>query len=195
MPRLAVGFAALALAFGLAAPIHAVTIISSEYIELPYDYGEFVAASDGKQFKVEIRGHASDAAPAAAAQDAFEARLLQVLQARKPRPALTFVRRLDEPVRPDHRFVLLFNPAPTVSGDRLCRDLANTETVAPTAGRLHVQIAYCRNETVLSHLVVRGDAAGVDDPRLGPIVDQAFAALLPRRNPLNDGTRQRIGWR
>ena len=83
-------------------------VIGGVYYAPQYDYREFFAATDGKQFQVVLAGNPFPGIdPAVVARD-----LLPAMQAAKPRPALTFTYDKPSPAtRPDYRLVLVFDPA------------------------------------------------------------------------------------
>ncbi len=86
-----------------------VAVIGGTYYAVQYDFAEFFAATDGRNFQVILVGNPFPSMdPNTVARD-----LLPVMQAAKPRPALTFT--YDAPVerpRPYYRLVLVFNSAP-----------------------------------------------------------------------------------
>ena len=64
----------------------AAAVIGGVYYAPQYDYREFFAATDGRNFQVVLAGNAFPGIdPSVVARD-----LLPVMQAAKPRPALTF---------------------------------------------------------------------------------------------------------
>src|SRR5258708_7993283 len=83
-------------------------VIGGTYYATQYDYREFFAATDGRTFQVILAGNPFPGVdPNVVARD-----LLPIMQAAKPRPALTFT--YDSPAerpRPDYRLVLIFDPA------------------------------------------------------------------------------------
>src|SRR5262249_14008266 len=84
-------------------------VIGGFYLYSQYDFAEFFAATDGRNFQVILAGDPFPGIdPNTAARE-----LLPVLQAAKPRPALTFTydAAVERP-RPWYRLVLIFNSAP-----------------------------------------------------------------------------------
>jgi NAD(P)-dependent dehydrogenase (short-subunit alcohol dehydrogenase family) len=110
----------LAVVLGLLAlPLSAsAAVIGGVYYAVQYDYREFFAATDGRNFQVILAGSPFPTVdPRIVARD-----VLPVIQAAKPRPALTFT--YDAPVerpKPDYRLVLVFDPANDLWGDPVCR--------------------------------------------------------------------------
>jgi hypothetical protein len=94
------------------------------------------------------------------------------------------VTQLNEQRRPDYRLALLFSPSVAGPALRICSNLDQAETVQPTAGRVVLEIGFCRNDSVMSSLKARFDATSADDPRFGTAFDQIFSALLPKYNPI-----------
>src|SRR3981189_2432334 len=96
--------AALVGLVGLPAAVSA-AVIGGTYYATQYDFREFFAATDGRNFQVILAGNPfPNMDPNTVARD-----LLPVMQAAKPRPALTFT--YDAPVerlRPDYRPGLVF---------------------------------------------------------------------------------------
>src|SRR5262245_40540915 len=87
----------------------AAAVLGGTYYAPQYDYREFFAATDGRNFRVFLAGNPFPGIdPNIVARD-----LLPLMQAAKPRPALTFTYE-DPPEmpRPFYRLVLTFNPAP-----------------------------------------------------------------------------------
>lgn len=177
--------AMLAIAGASAVPAAQATVITQEYFEGFYDYSEFFANADGKEFPVQVRGNPFANQSIGPGQESFERALITVMQAHKPPPRLTFVNATTrEPLRPNYRFALLFNPSTAGPVHRTCSSLGTAEMVPTVAGRVVLEMAFCRNDQTMSSLKARFDAASVNDPQFGRAFDQVFSALLPRRNPM-----------
>src|SRR4030088_57421 len=105
--------------FGLAAlPVAAsAAVIGGTYYATQYDFREFFAATDGRNFQVILAGNPFPGVdPNIVARD-----LLPIMQAAKPRPALPFT--YDSPAerpRPDYRLVLIFDPALDLGSTAVC---------------------------------------------------------------------------
>jgi hypothetical protein len=107
-------------------------------------------------------------------------RLLPVMQANKPRPALTFTYESPpEALRPDYRLVLVFSPANDLTAARVCAGHSFLKPPAP--GRVYVFGVYCRNDLALSQTTAWTQATGPDDPRLGQMFAQLFMVLFDDR--------------
>ena len=83
-------------------------VIGGTYYAVQYDYREFFAATDNRNFQVVLAGTAfPNVDPATVARD-----LLPMMQAARPMPRLTFTYETPpEPPRPNYRLMLVFNPA------------------------------------------------------------------------------------
>ena len=84
-------------------------VIGGTYYAVQYDFAEFFAATDHRNFQVILVGNPfPNMDPNTVARD-----LLPVMQAAKPRPALTFTyEAAPERPHPWYRLVLVFNSAP-----------------------------------------------------------------------------------
>ena len=146
-------------------------VIGGVYYAVQYDYREFFAATDGRNFQVILAGN-----PFATVDPRIVARdLLPILQAAKPRPALTFT--YDSPVerpRPDYRLVLVFDPANNLNSDPVCEG-APPRYRPGTPGRFYVYAIYCRNDRALAQTTAWTDATGPTDPR----IERLFRELFP----------------
>jgi hypothetical protein len=141
-----------------------------------YDFSEFWAATDGRTFRVIFAGNPFPALP----QEEVKQRLLPVMQANKPRPALVFTyeKPLEEP-RPDYRLVLVFDPANDLGSGPVCNGVTRFKPPTPsTMGRVYVYGVYCRNDLALSETTGWTQASGPDDPRMGPLFAQLFLVLF-----------------
>src|SRR6478609_2602180 len=93
--------------------------IGGNYYATQYDYREFFAATDGKQFQVVLAGNAF---PGLDPETVARA-LLPAMQAAKPRPALTFTyARPSPPPSPNYRLVLVFDPANDLNAYPVCAE-------------------------------------------------------------------------
>jgi hypothetical protein len=148
-------------------------IIGGTYYAPQYDFAEFFAATDGRSFQVILVGNpfpGSD--PNTVARD-----LLPVMQAAKPRPALTFT--YDAPVerpRPYYRLVLIFNAAPDLGSYAVCN--GTTRTTEGRPGVFYLYAVYCRNDQALSETTAWVPATGPTDPRVGQLFRQLFQVVF-----------------
>ncbi len=167
----------------MAAPARAQTVGGFDYAP-QYDFSEFWAATDGRYFQVIVAGNPFPQLPL----EQVKQWLLPVMQANKPRPALTFTYQSPpEELRPNYRLVLVFDPANDLTAERVCAGQFFLKP--PTPGRLYVFGIYCRNDLALSQTMAWTQAPGPDDPRLGPLFAQLFMVLFDdrrwRRSPFN----------
>ena len=148
-------------------------VIGGTYYAPQYDYREFFAATDGRNFQVILAGNpfpSSD--PRTAAQA-----LLPVMQAAKPRPALTFT--YDDPPerpRPYYRLVLISDPALDLGSNQVCNGAARFRPGQP--GVFYVFAVYCRNDQVLSETTAWTQATGPNDPRINDLFRQLFQVVF-----------------
>src|SRR5712664_3027232 len=165
-----------------------VAVIGGTYYATQYDFAEFFAATDGRNFQVILVGNPfPNMDPNTVARE-----LLPVMQAAKPRPALTFT--YDVPVerpRPYYRRVLVFDSAPDLGSYAVCN--GETRTRAHQPGVLYLFAVYCRNELAMSETTAWTQASSPTDPRVDRFFrelfqvvfsdSQAYRPLNPRRQP------------
>lgn len=173
----------ISMLLSAALPGRAQTVGGFDYAP-EYDFSEFWAATDGRYFRVIVAGNPFPHLPI----EQVKQRLLPVMQANKPRPALTFTYQLpSEEPRPDYRLVLVFDPANDLTAARACAGQFFLKP--PTPGRVYVFGIYCRNDLALSQTTAWTQATGPDDPRLGQMFAQLFLTLFDdrrwRRSPFN----------
>ena len=164
--------------------------IGGAYYDPAYDYGEFFAATDGRNFQVIMAGAPFPGRPA----DQVQRALLPVMQAAKPRPDLTFTYAPPpEPTHPNYRMVLVFDAANDLTGARVCA--GEIRHKPPVAGRpFNLFAVYCRNDLALSFTTAWTDATSPDDQRVEALFAQLFLVLFddqPRRRSL---LRPFFGW-
>lgn len=168
--RIGVVFASL-----VAFPVLAVAAtIGGNYYAPQYDYRDFFAATDGKNFPVILAGDAFPGVdPAVVARD-----LLPAMQRAKPRPALTFTYdRPIPPASPDYRLVLVFDPANNLNADPVCA--GQPARFKPgTPGRFYVYAIYCRNSQAMSFTTAWTQATGPNDPRIEQLFRELFMVIF-----------------
>lgn len=144
-----------------------------------YDFSEFWAATDGRNFRVILAGNPFPALPV----EEVKQRLLPVLQANKPRPNLTFTYALPaKEQHPDYRLVLVFDPANDLGSGPVCNGVTRFKPRAvETPDRVYVYGVYCRNDLALSETMGWTQATGPDDPRVGALFSQLFLVLFTDR--------------
>jgi hypothetical protein len=153
--------------------VGAAGVIGGTYYAPQYDYSEFFAAADGRNFQVVLYGNAFPGGdPSIAARD-----LLPAMQAAKPRPALTFT-YADPPERPRpyYRLVLTFDPANDYGSNSVCAGIP-PRFKQNRPGIFYVFAVYCRNDQVLSETTAWTPATGPADPRIGELFRQLFQVI------------------
>jgi len=148
-------------------------VIGGFYYYPQYDFAEFFAATDGRNFQVILAG---DPFPGIDPNTAAR-QLLPVLQAAKPRPALTFT--YDAPVerpRPYYRLVLIFNSAPDLGSGPVCNGV--TRFGQPRPGTFYVYAVYCRNDQPLSEATAWAPATSPTDPSVNQLFRELFQVLF-----------------
>jgi hypothetical protein len=169
---------AAALAGLIALPAIAVAAtIGGTYYMPQYDWQDFWAATDGKQFPVILQGSAF---PGVDPETVARA-LLPAMQAAKPRPALTFTyARPSPPPRPDYRLVLVFDPASNLNAYPVCAG-ADMRFGPNRPGVFYVYAIYCRNDQPLSFTTAWTAATGPTDPRIDRLFRELFQILFNDR--------------
>lgn len=138
-----------------------------------YDYSEFFAAADGRNFQVILYGTAFPGVdPGTVARD-----LLPMMQAAKPRPALTFTYQ-DPPERPRpyYRLVLTFDPANDYGSNSVCAGIP-PRLKQNRPGLFYVFAVYCRNDQVLSETTAWTPVTAPNDPRIAELFRQLFPVV------------------
>jgi len=177
--------AAAALSFSAAGA----ATIGGTYYAPQYDFQDFWTAADGKYFRVVLAGNPFPALP----PEQAAAGLLPVMQAAKPRPALTFTydAAREEP-RPDYRLVLVPNAANDLNGDSVCK--GTTRFKPGLAGMVNLFAVYCRNDMVMSMTTVTTPAATPNDPNVSLLFRELFMVVFsdsPALRPHNGGADRR----
>ena len=159
----------------LALPGLAVAATIGGYYYAPqYDYRDFFAATDGRQFQVILAGNAF---PGVDPETVARA-LLPAMQAAKPRPALTFTyARPSPPPRPNYRLVLVFDPALNLNADPVCAG-SDMRYRQGKPGVFYVYAIYCRNDQALSYTTAWTAATGPADPRIEQLFRELFMVVF-----------------
>jgi hypothetical protein len=162
----------LALFLSACAP-SSVSVIGGTYYAVQYDFAEFFAATDGRNFQVILVGNPFPNMD----QNTFARDLLPVMQAAKPRPALTFT--YDAPVerpRPWYRLVLVVDSAPDLGSYAVCN--GETRTGPHRPGVFYVYAVYCRNDQAMSDTTAWVQATGPNDPRVAQMFRELFQVVF-----------------
>jgi len=164
-------------------------VIGGTYYAPQYDFREFFAATDGRNFQVILAGNPFPGIdPNTVARD-----LLPAMQAAKPRPALTFT--YDAPAerpRPDYRLVLVFDPALDLGSDPVCRGVTRFKPGQP--GLFYVYAVYCRNDQAMSETTAWTPATGPADPQIQQLFRELFQVVFsdsPALRPQTGGGDRR----
>ncbi|MBL6653207.1 MAG: hypothetical protein ISP49_16545 [Reyranella sp.] len=148
-------------------------VIGGTYYAPQYDFREFFAAADGRNWQVILAGDAFPGIdPNIVAQN-----LLPIMQAAKPRPAMTFT-YADPPERPRpyYRLVLVFDPALDYGSNSVCAGIPPRFRPG-RPGVFYVFAVYCRNDQVISETTAWTGANGPTDPRIGELFRQLFQVI------------------
>jgi len=148
-------------------------VIGGTYYAVQYDFAEFFAATDHRNFQVILVGNPFPSMDAnTVARD-----LLPVMQAAKPRPALTFT--YEAPVerpRPWYRLVLVVDSAPDLGSYAVCN--GETRTGPHRPGVFYLYAVYCRNDQALSETTAWVPATGPSDPRVAQLFRELFQVVF-----------------
>jgi hypothetical protein len=148
-------------------------VIGGTYYAPQYDFREFFAATDGRNFQVILAGNPLPGVdPSVVARD-----LLPVMQAAKPRPALTFT--YEDPTerpRPYYRLVLVFDAANDLGSNAVCNGVTRFKPGRP--GVFNLFAVYCRNDQVMSETTAWTPATGPTDPRIGELFRELFQVVF-----------------
>ena len=160
-------------ALGLMPATVSAATIGGTYYAVQYDFSEFFTATDGKPFRVILAGNPfPDADGATVARD-----LLPIMQAAKPRPALTFTYDLPvERPRPDYRLVLVSNAANDLGGESVCR--GEMRFKPGPRGVLNLFAVYCRNDQLMSSTTAWTPATSPADPQVGALFRELFQVVF-----------------
>jgi hypothetical protein len=149
-------------------------VIGGTYFAPQYDYAEFFAATDRRNFQVILVGNPFPGMD----PNTVASQLLPVMQDAKPRPALTFT--YDAPVErphPYYRLVLIANPTPDLGSATVCNGQTRVRGAQP--GVFYIYAVYCRNDQPLSETTAWVQATGPTDPRINELFRQLFQAMFP----------------
>jgi hypothetical protein len=164
---------ALFAALGIGSAAASAATIGGTFYAPQYDFSEFFTATDHRNFQVVVAGDPLPGIdPATVARD-----LLPVMQAAKPRPALTFT--YDSPVerpRPDYRLVLVFNAANDLNSNAVCNGAIRLQQGRP--GVFNLYAVYCRNDQVMSETTAWTPASGPADARIGGLFRELFQVVF-----------------
>lgn len=179
---------AAAVGFAFAPAIASAAVIGGTYYAPEYDYGEFFSVADHHDFKVVLAGNPfPGSATGSVARD-----LLPLMQAAKPRPALTFAYDVEAVKdQPDYRLVLVFDAANDLAGKEVCKGVSRFKQGQP--GLFKAYVVYCRNDVVMSETTAWTPAGAANDPRVAELFRELFMVMFPDSHALKpnvgDGNR------
>jgi hypothetical protein len=102
---------------------------------------------------------------------------LPIMQAAKPRPALTFTyEAAPERPHPWYRLVLIFDSAPNLGSYEVCNGTTRTRPNQP--GVFYLYAVYCRNDQALSEATAWTQASGPTDPRIDRFFRELFQVVF-----------------
>jgi hypothetical protein len=183
--RLKAKIAAALLGLAALPAVACAAVIGGTHYAPQYDYREFFAAADGRNFQVILYSSAFPGVdPGTVAHD-----LLPMMQAAKPRPALTFTYQ-DPPERPRpyYRLILTFEPANDYGSNSVCAGVP-PRFKQGRPGVFYVFAVYCRNDQALSETTAWTLATAPNDPRIGELFRQLFRVIWSD----SPGTRPQLG--
>lgn len=161
-------------------------MLTHQAVSPAYDSGQFAYAAAGRDLRVAVVGDPFDGD-----RTAFERGVVDAMQGNHWGQRTRFAVDPDDSARRIYHVVMLFNPAVSLSGEKLCRGEADTLSPrAYTDGRLGVYGAFCRSDKLLTG--VRGTIHGADgpeDPLFLDLVGQVTNALFPLRQRHDDQDR------
>ena len=172
--RISIRIAAALAGLGLVPATASAATIGGTFYAPQYDFAEFFAATDHRNFQVVLAG---DPLPPGSDPNTVARDLLPVMQAAKPRPALTFT--YDAPVerpRPDYRLVLVFNAANDLNSNAVCSGAIRVKQGRP--GVFNLYAVYCRNDQVMLDTTAWTPASGPADPRIDGLFRQLFQVVF-----------------
>jgi hypothetical protein len=140
-----------------------------------YKAGEFGYAGARGAIRVIVAGDSLDTDVAILGDAVTDA-----MQGRHWGPRTNFATQDHPGIRPSYRVVMMFNPAPTMIGMRLCReDPATLPVVRPGAG-IVLFSAFCRGGETMTEIKGRiAGATGLGNPAFAELVGQVTHALFP----------------
>lgn len=175
----------LVLAFALltASCGRATVTIFQQEISPSYRAGEFGYAGARGAIRVIVAGDQLDTAPEILGKTVTDA-----MTGRHWGPRTKFTTQDHPGIRPSYRVVMMFNPAPTMIGMRLCRDDPATLPVARPDSGIILFAAFCRGGESMNEIKGRvAGASGPDNPAFTELVGQVTHGLFPpERRPGDD---------
>ena len=169
------GVIALGLAFFALSCGSANVRLTQQEVSPSYKAGEFGYAGALGAIRVIVAGDSLATEASVLGKAGTDA-----MQGRHWGPRTNFT-ALDHPgARPSYRVVMMFNPAPTIGGMRLCREDPASLPVVPLQHEIVLFSAFCRGGETLTEIKGRiAGAASPDNPAFAELVGQVTHALFP----------------
>ena len=170
---------AITIGFAFAPAMASAAVIGGANYAPEYDYGEFFSIADHHDFKVVLAGNPFPGRGlGSVARD-----LLPLMQAAKPRPALTFAYDVEVARdQPDYRLMLVFDAANDLAGEEVCNGASRFKPGRP--GLFNAYVVYCRNDKVMSETTVWTPASSANDPRVAELFRELFMVVFPDSHAL-----------
>ena len=164
--------------------------LTQQEISPSYTAGEFGYAGARGAIRVIVAGDAMGADPSA-----LDRAVTDAMQGRHWGPRTEFTTRDHPGIRPSYRVVMMFNPAPTMVGMRLCREDPQTlPVVRPDAG-IVLFSAFCRGGETMTEIKGRiGGASGPANPGFAELVAQVTRSLFPPERRFEGDERSAPPW-
>lgn len=164
--------------------------LTQQEVSPSYAAGEFGYAGARGAIRVMIAGDPLDTDPEGLAEAVTDA-----MKGRHWGPRTDFTTSADPRTRPSYRVVMMFNPAPTMIGMRLCReDPAGLPVEQPAEG-LILFAAFCLGSE--SRTEIKGRIAGPSNPEnagFAELVGQVTHALFPPERGIDDENTSAPPW-
>ena len=180
----------LVLAF-LAVSCNGATVrLTQQEVSPSYKAGEFGYAGARGAVQVVVAGDSL-----ATETSALGKAVTDAMQGRHWGPRTNFT-TLDHPgIRPSYRVVMMFNPAPTLGGMRLCREDPASLPNVPSRHEIVLFSAFCRGGESLTE--IKGRIAGTSspaNPAFAELVGQVTHALFPPDRRFEDEQNSAPPW-
>jgi hypothetical protein len=153
----------------------AIVRLTQQEVSPSYKAGEFGYAGARGAIRVIVSGDGLGADP-----PALDKAVTEAMRGRHWGPRTNFT-TLDHPgIRPSYRVIMMFNPAPTMVGMRLCREDPASLPVVPATQGIVLFSAFCRGGESMTEIKGRvAGATGLDNPAFAELVGQVTHALFP----------------
>jgi len=180
----------LVLAFLVVSCSGPIVRLYQQEVSPSYKAGEFGYAGARGAIRVFVAGDSLDGRA-----DSLGKAVTEAMQGRHWGPRTNFTTLPGPGVRPSYRVVMMFNPAPTMIGMRLCREDPSTLPVVRPANGIVLFSAFCRGGESMTEIKGRiSGAAGLDNPAFAELVGQVTHALFPPDRRFEDDNSGAPPW-